>query len=101
MWNLAATTFGRHIPIASVATRHIKGPGGDIELRIYTPKGGDELKPGFLWCHGGGFIVGDLDANDAICRSIARAAGQLWWRCAIGWRRSTTCMPDARIFSRL
>lgn len=75
MWNLAATTFGRQIPIASVETRHIRGPGGDIELRIYTPKGTDGLKPGFLWCHGGGFIVGDLDANDAICRSIARAAG--------------------------
>ncbi|MFT3800372.1 MAG: alpha/beta hydrolase [Burkholderiaceae bacterium] len=74
-WRLIATAYGRRPPVASITTRHVNGPAGPIELRLYTPAGGPARKPGFLWCHGGGFIVGDLDANDAICRSIARESG--------------------------
>ena len=73
-WSLVAKTFGRRVPMASVVERQIDGPGGEITLRIYTPEGPAGLKPAFLWCHGGGFVVGDLDANDSICRSVARAA---------------------------
>jgi acetyl esterase len=73
-WRLLAATMGRRVPVASIFDHRIDGPGGQILLRIYTPEGPARLKPSFLWCHGGGFVVGDLDANDSICRSVARAS---------------------------
>ena len=76
-WRLAAMTFGRRVPMASIVERRIEGPNGPIDLRIYTPEGARGLKPGFLWCHGGGFVVGDLDTSEGICRGIARAANAI------------------------
>ena len=73
-WRLTAVTLGRRVPVESIVERGIDGPGGQILLRIYTPAGPAGLKPAFLWCHGGGFVAGDLDSNDAICRGVARAA---------------------------
>ena len=73
-WRLAAVMLGRRVPVESIVERRIDGPGGQILLRIYTPKGTAGLKPAFLWCHGGGFVAGDLDSSDAICRGVARAA---------------------------
>jgi acetyl esterase len=73
-WRLLAATYGRRVPVASIVEHRIDGPGGPIIFRVYTPEGPAGLKPGFLWCHGGGFVVGDLDSNDSICRSVARAA---------------------------
>src|SRR5215469_4059717 len=73
-WHLLAKTYGRRVPVASIIERRIDGPGGPIILRVYTPEGTAGLKPAFLWCHGGGFVVGDLESNDAICCGVARAA---------------------------
>jgi acetyl esterase len=69
-----AMMLGRRVQVASVVQHRIEGSAGPIDFRIYTPEGPSDLKPGFLWCHGGGFVVGDLDSTDAICRSVARAA---------------------------
>ena len=74
IWRLSSLTLGQRLPVASVSDRVIDGPGGPIGLRIYVPSQSDEARPAFLWCHGGGFIVGDLDCADSICRNIARVA---------------------------
>ncbi len=82
-WSLLATTLGHHPPVAAVKEQWIDGPEGEILLRVYTPlsspspHAGGEAAPALLWCHGGGFVVGDLDANDSICRGIARASGAI------------------------
>ncbi|GHE80366.1 hypothetical protein GCM10019059_43260 [Camelimonas fluminis] len=77
-WAALASTFGRRIPLAGLEERQIRGPDGNaIPLRIYTPDGPPGLKPAFLWCHGGGFVVGDLNTSDGICRAIARASGAI------------------------
>ncbi|MCC8961386.1 alpha/beta hydrolase [Bradyrhizobium sp. Pear76] len=73
-WRLLAVTYGRRVPVASIVEHKIDSPAGEIILRVYTPKGPTGLKPAFLWCHGGGFVVGDLDSNDSICRGVAHAA---------------------------
>ena len=56
--------------MASVAEQSIPGPGGDIGLRIYRPTTGEQ--PGaIVFYHGGGWVIGDLDTHDEVCRRIA------------------------------
>jgi acetyl esterase len=47
------------------------GKAGPIPLRLYRPA--DGVLPGFVFFHGGGWVVGDLDTHDVVCRQIARA----------------------------
>jgi acetyl esterase len=47
--------------------------GGEITVRVYTPVGAAP-HPGLVFYHGGGWVIGDLDTHDGICRSLANAA---------------------------
>jgi acetyl esterase len=49
------------------------GAAGPIALRTYRPSAARRL-PAMLFLHGGGFVLGDLDTHDALCRSLALAA---------------------------
>ncbi|ORV39658.1 lipase [Mycolicibacter engbaekii] len=49
----------------------LPGPAGDIAARHYRPPG-DGGKPLLVFFHGGGFVLGDLDSHDAICRLTCR-----------------------------
>lgn len=60
--------------IASIEDSTVPGPGGDIPIRIYRPSDGPSL-PALVWYHGGGFVIGDLDSHDAVCRSLAKRSG--------------------------
>lgn len=55
-------------PVEGVVSRDVTmpGPAGapDITARIYTPENLTGSRPGMLWIHGGGYIVGDLEADD-------------------------------------
>ncbi|MEO9174573.1 MAG: alpha/beta hydrolase, partial [Gaiellales bacterium] len=48
----------------------IPGPGGDLPVRVYRPHS-TGLLPGLVWFHGGGWVVGDFDTHDPVCRAIA------------------------------
>jgi acetyl esterase/lipase len=52
----------------------VPGPRGGIGCRLYVPGGGEAL-PSLLYMHGGGWVVGDLDSHDSVCRALARRAG--------------------------
>ena len=75
VWRLLAQVLGRRLAMASVTEHFIDGPGGPIAIRVYADSPSDELRPAFLWCHGGGFVLGGLESADPICRNIAREAG--------------------------
>jgi acetyl esterase len=60
--------------VANVENLTIPGPGGQIRLRIYTPRG-DAPFPILVFFHGGGWVLGDLDTHDNLCRSLANGAG--------------------------
>ncbi|MBI3857758.1 MAG: alpha/beta hydrolase [Planctomycetes bacterium] len=44
---------------------------GGLRLRLYRPKGEGPF-PICLYFHGGGWVVGDLESHDHVCRSLAR-----------------------------
>jgi len=44
---------------------------GGIPARIYRPAG-DGPRPTVVYFHGGGFVIGDLDTHDGVCRLLAR-----------------------------
>ena len=75
VWRLLAQVFGRRVPVASVTERVISGPGGPIAMQVYSDASTEKLRPAFLWCHGGGFVLGGLESADPICRNIARSTG--------------------------
>src|SRR5437588_6391770 len=60
--------------VAKVENRKVPGPGGDIPVRIYWPSGSGPF-PLLIFCHGGGWVIGDLESHDALCRSMTNAAG--------------------------
>jgi acetyl esterase len=73
---MAATLDLQGVAIGKVEDRSIEGPGGALPLRIYTPvaAGGDAL-PVLVYFHGGGWVIGDLETHDALCRTLANEAG--------------------------
>lgn len=58
------------VPLAEIFDRTIPGPAGDIPVRVYVPEG-DGPFPLLVYYHGGGYVIGNLDTSDAICRSLA------------------------------
>jgi acetyl esterase len=46
---------------------------GDLALRMYRPRSGH--RGTLVFAHGGGWVAGDLDNNDALCRALAAATG--------------------------
>ena len=67
---------GRGVPIGRIEDSELPGPGGPLAIRIYTPVApGAEQLPGLIYFHGGGWVFGDLDTHDGICRMLANDAG--------------------------
>jgi acetyl esterase len=60
--------------LASAKDIDIPAPHGAIPARIYTPKTlrkKDGLAPCLVFLHGGGFVIGNLDSHDVVCRKLA------------------------------
>jgi acetyl esterase len=60
--------------LQSVRPLAIPAPHGSIPARVYTPKtlrtaGG--LAPALVFFHGGGWVFGNLDSHDVVCRKLA------------------------------
>ena len=47
------------------------GPTGSVPVRIVRPAGASEVLPVVVYCHGGGWILGDRDTHDRLVREIA------------------------------
>ena len=58
--------------LAEVRDLEAAGTTGPIPLRLYRPTAGS--LPVFIYFHGGGWVVGDLDTHDVVCRQIASQA---------------------------
>jgi len=73
---IAATLDAQGVAIGKVEDRNIPGPDGEIPVRIYTPvAAGSDALPVLVYYHGGGWVIGDLETHDALCRTLANEAG--------------------------
>ena len=73
-WSVMQTPGG---DVASVVDQHIAGPGGALTLRVYRGQGTDATAPlpCLLFLHGGGWVIGNLESHDRLCRRLANGAG--------------------------
>jgi acetyl esterase len=74
---------GTPVDLASVSDGAIPAPAGSLPIRVYTPHGAGRF-PGIVYFHGGGFVIGDLDTHDPLCRQIASRLGAVV--CAVDYR---------------
>jgi acetyl esterase len=67
---------GKETPVGKIENRKIPGPAGEIPVRIYTPLDAKaHVLPGLVFFHGGGFVIGDLETHDDLCRCLANGSG--------------------------
>jgi len=63
-------------PVAHLENRSIPGPAQAIPIRVYRTESGPRghpLLPALVYFHGGGWVFGNLDQVDRVCRMIANA----------------------------
>ena len=62
--------------VASVKDVRIDGPGGSLTLRIYRGEGthAETQLPCMVFLHGGGWVIGNLESHDRLCRRLANTA---------------------------
>jgi len=74
-----STRFLGALPrVGRVEDRTIPGSGGDLKVRIINPKdAGPEPRPILVYLHGGGWVLGNLDSHENVCRALANAAGMI------------------------
>ena len=76
---LMAPDPGYLAPQVTVRDEIVRGPHGDVPVRVYLPTDGarDASRPLFVWCHGGGWTAGDLDMPeaDATSREVCDRSG--------------------------
>lgn len=54
----------------------LPGPAGNIRYRMYQPEGHGPL-PILVYFHGGGWVAGDLETHDHLCRMLCAGSGCL------------------------
>lgn len=72
--------------LARVEDHSIPLPGRTIGVRLYFPSGSPVPSPVVAFFHGGGWVFGDLETHDAICREIAARSRSVV--ASVAYRRS-------------
>ena len=60
--------------LKSIEPLVIPSPAGPIPARIYTPvrlRKANDLAPCLVFFHVGGWVIGNLDSHDVVCRKLA------------------------------
>ncbi len=64
-------------PVAEVRELAVPGQGGGVvPMRLYrgATTAAGEMPPALVYFHGGGWVIGNLDTHDSLCRHLANAA---------------------------
>ena len=73
--NYRDSCLGFGLPAAEMASVEDRNAGDGSRVRIYRPIESEAALPCLLYLHGGGWVVGDLDTHDSLCRLLARDSG--------------------------
>lgn len=71
---LASVAIIEDPPAGLLGVRELELPdadGGRMRARLYEPAGLKAPSPGLVFVHGGGWVGGDLDTHDSLCRRLA------------------------------
>jgi acetyl esterase len=62
--------------VAEVRNLSVAGPDGAIPVRLYRGKAVKlgEAQPALIYFHGGGWVFGDIETHDNLCRALANSA---------------------------
>lgn len=72
---LLARTGGEPVAIAHIEDGQLPLGDRQLAIRCYRPEGlADAPAPTLVYFHGGGWVLGDLDSHDRICRQLAERA---------------------------
>ncbi len=60
------------MPVAALREHAVPGPRGAIPVREYRPAGStsEQVLPALIYFHGGGWVIGDRDTHDVLCRDL-------------------------------
>ncbi|HEY3067046.1 MAG TPA: alpha/beta hydrolase [Methylomirabilota bacterium] len=63
--------------IGTVKDITVEGGEGPIPARVYRPHGvpASQALAGLVFFHGGGWVIGDLETHDVLCRQLTAGAG--------------------------
>ena len=69
-------SYWNAVPVALPAVRDLvlETQHGNVPLRLYKPTDAAAL-PVVVYAHGGGYMLGNLDTHDRICRLLAQKSG--------------------------
>ena len=67
---------GKEISVSKVVQQNINGRHGDIPIRLYYPNEQQSL-PLILFFHGGGWVYGNFDTHNRLCRRLAILTGAI------------------------
>jgi acetyl esterase len=66
----------KDVPVGKIENLKIPAQQGVIRARSYAPvAAGSAAMPVLIYFHGGGFVVGDLDTHDGLCRLLTHEGG--------------------------
>ena len=70
--SMAAVPSVHQVQINHINEITIKSESRELKLRIYSNKNDDDNQPLIIFFHGGGFVMGDLDSHDLLCRHLTK-----------------------------
>ena len=71
---MSATMVSQRTEMKGVTSKDRKIPGvPELTIRIYEADKREDLTPVLLWIHGGGYVVGDMELDDLLCRQLTLA----------------------------
>ena len=81
-------------PLERVEDHSVLLPGHVVGVRLYFPSGGRVPAPVVAFLHGGGWVFGDVETHDSMCREIAARSQSVV--ASVAYRRSPeNKFPDA------
>ncbi|MDC3096040.1 alpha/beta hydrolase [Alphaproteobacteria bacterium] len=69
--SMAEVPYEHQVQINNINEIKIKSENRKVKLRIYSNIDNDD-QPLIIFFHGGGFVMGDLDSHDLLCRHLAK-----------------------------